>query len=139
MKSALLSTLGNSSDEVTEEEILLISIQLFVTVCFIITTFISVLLSYDLLMKKTDRNSLFSDEEASNLDIYNHAIILGLVIIMVFVSNRYVNITKEREEDTTNSKIQFAVSIITLITSILSIYVTLNSSFNFADIENPNV
>lgn len=140
MRSSLLGTFINPTDEATEEEITLISIQIIVTVFFLITTFIALLLSYDLYLKKTNQKPLFTDQEANQLDSNNHLFILALVIIMVFVSYGYLQIKEERGDDTRNSNIQLWVSTITLIAGIMSTYVSLdqlNNDFNFSDIENP--
>lgn len=142
MKSTLLGVLNRPNGEASEEEIYLILIQLVVTLLFLITTAISAILSYDLYLKKTNQSPLFEDQEADKIDAYNRLFVLILVILLTFVSYRYLKIKTEKEEEIQNSTIQFGVAIITLIASILSTYVSLNNlnkNFNFTDIENPNI
>lgn len=142
MKSTLLGVLNRPNGEASEEEIYLISIQIIVTLLFLLTTAISAILSYDLYLKKTNQSGLFEDQVADKIDAYNRLFVLILVIILTFVSYRYLQIKKENKDNVENSTIQFGVAIITLIASILSTYVSLsnlNQNFNFEDIENPNI
>ena len=142
MKSTLLGILNRPNGEASDEEIYLISIQIIVTLLFLLTTSISAILGYDLYLKKTNQEPIFKDEDADKIDAYNRLFVLILVIILTFVSYRYLQIKTENKDDMENSTIQFGVAVITLIASILSTYVSLknlNKGFNFSDIENSDI
>lgn len=142
MRFAFLGNLQGNPEEVTEEEITLITIQLVVAIIFILTTTFSTILTYDLYRKKTGQPPLFPDLTADQFDVDNHAIILALILIMLFVNMGYVKIVKRKGDDPTNSKLQVLVTVITLITGIISFYISYqqaNKPFGFSDVANPEV
>ena len=138
MRFAFLGNLQGNPEQVTEEEITLITIQLVVAIIFILTTTLSTILTYDLYRKKTGQQPLFSD----HIDVDNHAIILALILIMLFVNMNYVDIFEAKGKDTTNSKLQVLVTVITLIAGIISFYISYQQAskpFDFSDVANPEV
>lgn len=142
MKFAFLGNLQTSGEVVTEEEVNLITIQLLASLLFIITTLISTALTYDLYLKKTKQQPLFTDKVASQIDAVNRTIILALIIILLFVNIAYVDVIKRKGKDTTNSELQVVTAILTLIAGAISLYVAyrqLDSDFNLSDVENTEV
>lgn len=142
MKFAFLGNLQGNPEQVTEEEITLITIQLVIAIAFILTTTISTILTYDLYRKKTGQQPLFPDLTADHIDVDNHAIILALILVMLFVNMNYVDIFEAKGKDPTNSKLQVLVTVITLIAGIISFYISYQQAskpFDFSDVANPEV
>lgn len=142
MKFAFLGNLQTNNEVVTEEEVNLITIQLLSSFLFIITTLISTVLTYDLYLKKTKQQPLFTDKIASQIDAVNRTIILALIVILLFVNVEYVDVMKNKGKDPTNSELQVATAILTLIAGSISLYVAykqLDDDFNLSDIENTEV
>lgn len=142
MKFAFLGNLQTRGEVVTEEEVNLITIQLLASLLFIITTLISTALTYDLYLKKTKQQPLFTNKVASQIDAINRTIILALIIILLFVNIAYVDVIKRKGKDTTNSELQVVTAILTLIAGAISLYVAyrqLDEDFNLSDIENIEV
>lgn len=139
MKFAFLGNLQTSSENVAEEEVKLITIQLYSSILFILTTLISTTLTYDLYLKKTKKQPLFTDQLASEIDAINRTIILALIVILLFVNITYVDVIKRKGEDATNSQLQVITAIFTLVAGSISLYVAyqqLGKDFNFSDVEN---
>lgn len=142
MKFAFLGNRQTNNQVVTEEEVNLITIQLLSSLLFIITTLISTVLTYDLYLKKTKQQPLFTDKIASQIDAVNRTIILALIIILLFVNVEYVDVIKRKGKDTTNSELQVVTAILTLIAGAISLYVAyrqLDEDFNLSDVENTEV
>lgn len=138
----LKDTQANKGEVASEEEIALIIIQLVVSSIFLITTFISILLTIDLLQDKLSGKSLYTEEESKKIDLNNHTLVFILVLILSFVNIGYIDVRTKRGEDPKYVNTQFIISIITLIAAFMSLNLVKkqqDEDFNFSDIENPNI
>lgn len=142
MKFAFLGNLQGNTENASEKEIFLITIQLIVSVSLIITNIVSAILTFDLFLKKQGKDPLFSDQTSKKVDVENRIFLVALVIIIIFINYNYIEVTRKKGKDLSIPKIQLFVSFLTLIPAIISLYMALvqmNKSFKLSDIENSNV
>lgn len=142
MKFAFLDNLQNNTKNVSEKEIFLITIQLIVSLALIITSIVSVILTFDLFLKKQGKDRLFSDQISKKIDVENRVFLIVLIIVIIFINYNYIEVTKEKGGNLSIPKTQLFVSFFNLIPAIISLYVSLvqmNKSFELSDIENQNI
>ena len=142
MKFAFLDNLQNNTKNASEKEIFLITIQLIVSLALIITSIVSVILTFDLFLKKQGKDRLFSDQISKKIDVENRVFLIALIIVIIFINYNYIEVTKEKGGNLSIPKTQLFVSFFTLIPAIISLYVSLvqmNKSFELSDIENQNI
>lgn len=143
MKFALLNNINQNTENPSEEEIFLVTVQLIVAVAFIVSWLTNAILTYDLYLKKTGQKPLFKDDTASKIGTYNQCYTLALIIVIVFINYNYIKVSKEKENGNVNSAIgQFIVSLLTLSASTLSLFILLRNlerQFNRNDLENSEV
>lgn len=137
----LLNNLQPPQEEVTEEEITLITIQLLITIAFVITTAISALLAYDLLLKKQGKEPLFTNEEALNINNTIKYITFAMIIVIFFINIKTLEIDKDRGVDLTNDQTQIGISFLTLLAGAIGVWLAFRNTeqFNLSTIENPEV
>lgn len=136
---ALLNNLDPPQEVVNEEEITLITIQLLITISFVITTTISALLAYDLLLKKCGKEPIFTNEEALNINNTLKYITFAMFIVIFFINLKALEIDTKKGVDLTNDQTQVGISFLTLIASGIGVWLAFKNSnnFNLSSIENP--
>lgn len=143
MKFSLLTDVNRNTENPSEEEQFLVTVQLIVAVAFIVSWLINAILTYDLYLKKTGKEPIFDDDTASKIGTYNQCYTLALIIIIVFINYNYIQVSKEKENGDVNSAIgQFIVSLLTLAASTLSLSIllrNLNKQFNRNDLEDSEI
>ena len=73
-----------------------------------------------------------------NLTIFNRLLILVLSLIFLYVNYKLYKISKKEGEDLKPYILQIIASILTIIASIIAIYiVSLSTKENIVDVENP--
>ncbi|MBQ1495906.1 MAG: hypothetical protein IIZ40_00960 [Bacilli bacterium] len=116
-----------------------IDLQIISTCLFIIATFISLSITYDEKLKSEDKNGFYTKDDALNISFNNRLLFLVAVLISFYVAiNNYLKTETNREKY--KSGILLISSILTIITSLLVLYVSyLNkkeNTLNSSDIQN---
>lgn len=140
MKFAPLNNVNRNTENPSLEEQILVTIQLFVAIAFLISWLVNALLTYDLYLKKHNKKPLFSNQNATNLSAYNQIYTLVLIIIIAFINYQYIDVSKKKEDgDVASATGQFFVSILSLIAGSISLFIILNDfgkQFSETNIEN---
>ena len=76
-------------DKYTKKEIQLLDIQIIATILFIVSLFISIILTYDEKFKLIYNKGIFTDKEANQIALFNR--ILVVILALTFVYGNYHN------------------------------------------------
>ena len=119
------------------EEDYLLKIQICLSIIFIFTVFVSISLSYNSMISLEGRDKIYSDEDALNVLKLNRVIslLVALGFILINIYDKYV---KEKYDlDKGEANLQILASIMTLISSIIVLYVAFSSDSSIINNENP--
>ncbi|MBR2708346.1 MAG: hypothetical protein IKE90_02790 [Bacilli bacterium] len=119
------------------EEDYLLRIQICLSIIFIFTLIISISLSYNSMMECEGRDKIYSDEDA--LDVLRVNRIISLLVALGFVLiNIYDKSIKEKYNlEKGNADLQIISSIITLVSSLIVLYIAFSSNNSIVSNENP--
>ena len=119
------------------EEDYLLKIQICLSIIFIFTIFVSISLSYNSMISLEERDKIYSDEDALNVLKLNRVISLFVALGFVLI-NIYDKYVKEKYDlDKGEANLQILASIMTLISSIIVLYVAFSSDSSIINNENP--
>lgn len=119
------------------EEDYLLKIQICLSIIFIFTIFVSISLSYNSMISLEGRDKIYSDEDALNVLKLNRVIslLVALGFVLINIYDKYV---KEKYDlDKGKANLQILASIMTLISSIIVLYVAFSSDSSIINNENP--
>ena len=125
----------NTGDRETQ----LLYIQMYASILFIITTIVSIILTYDNIKKHENKKRLFTSDTEHNVIIANRLIITILVVVFTYINYEFYEISKLKNNSNLQRKELFA-SILALIAGFILLYTTIKSVYNdetFGDIDTP--
>ena len=117
-----------------------IDIQINALVVSLVTTVISLLLTYNQKLEQENKKTLFSPKKTLKITKINRIVILAVTITFLYVNYELYQISKKEGENLTPYKLQILSSILVTIAGIITLYVILNSDKEtVSDVENPIV
>ena len=120
-----------------EKEINTINIQLFTLFISLFSLILSILITYYQKLKLEDKDSIDSNV-LYKITLFNRILILIVSIIFLYVNYTFYVISKDEGEDLKSYKLQIAASILTVVASLIALYVvSLSTKDTDVDIENP--
>ncbi len=120
------------------KEIKYIDYQIITSVVSIIVIIISIVLLYNEQIYLENKKYVISPKKARNLTIFNRVLALITVLIFLYVNYRLYFISKEENENLKPYKLQISASVLTVIASIIVLYVaTTSTTETVPDVENP--
>lgn len=116
-----------------------IDIQFYTLFFSLISIFISLILTYNQKLIKENKKTLLSDTNSYKLSLFNRILILSIALIFLYVNYKdYKSSNTNKQKKKCN--LQIDASILTVIASIISLYVVYNSKPEaIANIQNPIV
>jgi len=121
-----------------KEELNAINIQLYTLIFFLVTTIISVLLTYNQKLSLEKKKTLFSSKESLKLTLFNRKLIVILSFVFLYVNIKLYNISKEEGEDLKPYTLQIVASVLAIVSGLIALYVvSLSNTETVADVENP--
>ena len=121
-----------------KEELNVINIQLYTLIFFLVTTVISILLTYNQKLSLEKKKTLFSSKKSLKLTLFNRKLIVLLSFIFLYVNIKLYNISKEEGEDLKPYTLQVVASILAIVSGLIALYVvSLSNTETVADVENP--
>ena len=121
-----------------KEELNAINIQLYTLIFFLITTVISILLTYNQKLSLEKKKTLFSSKKSLKLTLFNRKLIVILSFIFLYVNIKLYNLSKEEGEDLKPYTLQIVASSLAIISGLIALYVvSLSNTETVADVENP--
>lgn len=126
-----------------DKEANLLNIQLWTTVIYIGSLFISIALTYDDKQKVQNRKGLFSKKQSGKLSIFNRSLVLLLTLSYLYISYNNVDLAKQKNQEIWPFNLQLFSSELSTLAAIIVLYVVLKTSGEqysiVAGIGNPNL
>lgn len=122
------------------EEAKLIKWQMGLSCLFILTLIVSLTLSYNELLKHQKKEPLYDKETENSILITNRSI--AFLIAVAFLAINYIDKDLKTQYNEGNLKyadLQIDASIITIIASIIVLYVAIDGASGSTQIENPEI
>ena len=129
----------NNYNKDSNEEIKLLDIQIIVSVITIITIIISIILIYNQKLDLQNKDTLFSKSKTQKISLINRITLVVTASIFLYVNYKLKEISESEGEDTKPYNLQIISSYLTVIASIIVLYVV-TSTYNIenvSDVENP--
>lgn len=121
-----------------KEELNAINIQLYTLIFFLVTTVISVLLTYNQKLSLEKKKTLFKSKESLKLTLFNRKLIVILSFVFLYINIKLYNISKEEGEDLKPYTLQIVASVLAIVSGLIALYVvSLSNTETVADVENP--
>lgn len=121
----------------------LLNLQLWTTVIYIGSLFLSIALTYDDKQKIQNRNGLFSKKQSNKLSIFNRSLVLLLTLSYLYISYNNVDLAKQKNQKIWPFNLQLFSSELSTLAAIIVLYVVLKTSGEqysiVAGIGNPNL
>lgn len=125
------------------KEIDLLTIQLWATIFYVGSLFISISLTYDEREKLKNKSGIFSETQNQTMSIFNRWIVLFLTLSFLYVSYQNVKLNKQKNQKTWPFELQLFSSELSTIAAIIVLYVVIKTSGEqysiVSGIENPNL
>ena len=122
-----------------QKELKAINEQIIATILFLGTIIVSLSLSIDKRQKVLNQKILYTDEKAKQIAITNIIIVVLIIIFYLQIDKENLDIMKEKNNQTNLATLQIVAEVITLLASLLALYITYNSNFESISIENPEI
>ena len=128
----------NMSKYHKKEEIEAINIQLIALVFTVITSIISIIITYNQKLELEDKDTLFTPKDSLKITLFNRKLILILSFVFLYVNLVLKQISKEEGEDLKPYNLQIVASLFIIVSGIIALYVvSLSNTENVSDVENP--
>ncbi|MCI5553199.1 MAG: hypothetical protein MR388_05150 [Tenericutes bacterium] len=125
------------------KEIDLLTIQLWATIFYVGSLFISISLTYDEREKLKNKSGIFSETQNQTMSIFNRWLVLFLTLSFLYVSYQNVKLNKQKNQKTWPFELQLFSSELSTIAAIIVLYVVIKTSGEqysiVSGIENPNL
>ena len=124
-------------------EIKILDIQLIATILFVVSLFISLLITYDEKIKLENDKGLFSNKTSQILALFNRIFVVILALVFIYCNYVSKKIAESKNDDTESIELQILAGLISLVASIIVLYVVYknqnDSNFDIAETENPTL
>lgn len=121
-----------------KQEIGAINIQIIALAITLITTIISIIITYNQKLELKDEDTILNAKDSLKLTLFNRKLILVIAFVFLYINFILYNISKEEGEDLKPYNLQIISSLFIIISGIIALYVvSLSSTENIADVENP--
>ena len=122
------------------KETKLLSTQLYTLLFSLISVLVSILLTYNQKLSIEKKKTIFNTNESRNISLYNRILITLIAIVFLYVNFKQYILDRDtnNKNNLRNDELQVYASIITIVASLITVYVAVTSSNNsISDIENP--
>lgn len=121
-----------------EEELNAINIQLVALVFILISSVISIVITYNQKLDMEEKNTIFDADESLKITLFNRILIVILAFVFLYVNVKLYNLSKDNNEDLKPYTLQIVASFFTIISGLIALYVVgLSTTENLVDVENP--
>ncbi len=126
-----------------EKEVKLLDIQLIATILYIVSLIISISLTINDKQITKKKKSIFTNNQAKNLSIFNRIFIVGLTLTFLYISYQNRDIAKKEKKKIWPFDLQMYASELSLLATIIVLYVVIETSGEqysiISGIENPSL
>lgn len=126
------------AEKENKEEEKIVELQLGVLFFTLLSTVISIILTYNQKLDIKGQKTLFSAKNTYKITKFNRILILILGLAFLYINYKLYEISKKEGEDLRPYQLQIFASILTVITALITLYVvSLSTKESVVDIENP--
>lgn len=111
------------------KETQLLYLQIYASIFFIITIFVSIILTYNNLQKQRNQKPIFTTLTENQINFINRIVITILAIIFTYINYSFYQISKQKNNETIQ-KDEFIASIFTLIAGFILLSTTIQTVKN---------
>ncbi len=126
-----------------EKEVKLLDIQLIATILYIVSLIISISLTINDKQITQKKKSIFTNNQAKNLSIFNRIFIVVLTLTFLYISYQNRDIAKKEKKKIWPFDLQMYASELSLLATIIVLYVVIETSGEqysiISGIENPSL
>lgn len=126
-----------------EKEVKLLDIQLIATILYIVSLIISISLTINDKQITKKKKSIFTNNQAKNLSIFNRIFIVVLTLTFLYISYQNRDIAKKEKKKIWPFDLQMYASELSLLATIIVLYVVIETSGEqysiISGIENPSL
>ena len=121
-----------------DEEIKAIDTQLLALIVVLISTGISIAITYNQKLNLEKKETIFDSKESFNITLFNRILIVILSFVFLYVNVKLYNLSKDEGEDLKSYMLQIVASVLSIISGLIALYVVgLSTTENLVDVENP--
>ena len=121
-----------------KREISAINIQFYALILTLISSIISIIITYNQKRQINGKKAIYSSKEIYNITLFNRILILSLSFVFLYVNYILYTVSKEEKEDLKPYKLQILASLLVIISGIIALYVvSLSNTESISDVENP--
>ena len=114
------------------------NIQFYALIIVLITSIISIIITYNQKRQLNGNKPIYSGKEIFNITLFNRILILALSFVFLYVNYVFYEVSKEKGEDLKPYKLQLIASILVIISGVIALYVvSLSTTESISDVENP--
>ena len=120
----------------------LLNYQLIVSALFVISLFISIILTYDERQETLNKERLFSETFDKYLNLFNRIFALGIILAILYINYQDYLLNRNIKSNVKPLEHQIIASIFSVISAIIVLYVVIENWYenpNITSIENPIV
>lgn len=121
------------------EEDKLLRYQIVLSVIFIITLVVSITLSYNAMMECEGRDKIYSDDDALIILRINRIISFCVAFGFLLINIYDKSVKSKYDLDNESADLQIIASMVTLISSLIVLYVAFSNTSDIIGNENPEV
>lgn len=114
----------------------LLYLQSYASIAFIITIFVSLILTINNIKKQNNTKNFFSQKTENQINYINRIIITILAITFTYINYSFYEISKQKN-NVTIQKDEYIASILTLVAGFILLYTTTQSIKN--NVNSPNI
>ena len=125
-----------------EREISLIKYNILLSVLFVISVFVSIVISYNQELELEGKKTFFDSKTANDIVLLNRLFVILIVIGFLIVNYYEYIIGVAKNKNLKPLKKQLFISILNIIAAFIALYIVyenLNTNFPISDIENPDI
>lgn len=131
------------NNDFKELEIKILDIQLIATILFVISLFISILITYDEKIKLENNKGLFSDKTVQDLFLFNRIFVVILALVFIYCNYISKKIAEYKNDEIESTELQILAGLLSLVASIIVLYVAYknrnDANFDISESENPTL
>ena len=124
------------------KELDLLNKNIILSLLFIASVILSLLISYNEKLQKEGKRNFFSDADSTKLNLFNRVFAVFLVIGFLIINLDAYRYYKNKKVNVAPFRHQIYASLFTLVSALIALYVVfenLGNNFQVFNVENPNV
>lgn len=121
------------------EEAELVKFQILLSFVLLLTTVVSITLSYNFLLNLENKTPIYDDEESTDILLLNRMIMFIVSALFIYINIRDKNVKEKYDSEDEFADLQISASVLNFIAAAIVLYVGIKSGGNIISGENPTI